>query len=500
MNDDAAMLEALLIGYFHAASPSDGFARNLESRLVAAYSESHPTLRYPRRSAIRLRMAVVGILIALGIGLAIIGPDRVWAAVQQFWQRYIPGIGLVDETNTRILAEPVVHTEAGVTFVVQEFVATAKDTSMLMVIRGLSEIGVFAPESVRVLSPDGRRIRMYTATFGRIWPACGSVDCQEPDEEPLDYRLGYVFDPLPPDVHSAMVTVNLAGLVPGAEWSDRLELEIPLTRLAEADDTPFNQLIYSPDASLSIGDMNLTVTNVVQAEDRTVLDVTWSMPRPEAVAQAAGVTLVDDQGRRYTSLPRTVDLDENLAVIATESLGSRRYLINERWVFEALAVDTRTLTLEIEGMRPRADAGGSFEFDLPAHPRDGDLVPIDETLNVAGGVLRLVSVRFVQGAVVIAPRNETPTSLDDQLLIEVDFDVVEQPPDGMYEDIMLEAGWSAPSWIYPDPVYSESAGIRVLRLVYDPDRIWSEHVRIHFGEVTVYHEGPWTLSWDVPGR
>jgi len=500
MKDDTENLDSVLIEYFHAASPSDSFTSSLETRLAATHPDSDIALPAQRRLSVRLRFALIGILVALSLTLALLGPERVWAAIQQFWQRYIPGIGLVDETNTRILMEPVVHTEAGVTFEVQQFVATAEETSMLMVIREMPEIEVFAPESVRVISPDGRRIRMYTATFRRIWPACGSVDCQEPEEEPSDYELGYVFDPLPPDVYSAIVTVDLAGLVPGAEWSDRLELEIPLTPLAEAHDSTFDQLIYSPDASMSIGDMNLTVTNVVQAEDRTVLDMTWSMPQWDAFAQAAGVTLVDDQGRRYTPLPRTMDLDENFAVIATESPGSRLYLRNERWVFEALATDTRTLTLEIEGMRPRADAEGSFEFDLPAQPRDGDFVPIDETLNVAGGVLRVASVRFVQGTVEIAPRDATPTSLDDQLLIEVDFDVVEQPPYGTYESIMLEAGWTGPYWMYPDPINTESSGIRVTRLVYDPDRIWSNHVRIHLGDVTVYQEGPWTLSWDVPGR
>lgn len=505
MNDDTAMLQLLLTDYFHTASPSASFARTLESRLAAAHSDTYSTLRETRKSPIRLRLVVIGILVVLCIGLAIVGPDRVWAAVQQLWQRYIPGIGMVEETNALALEEPVSYTEAGVTFEVQDFVATQEDTRMKIVIRdlplqGVPEDPIISPESVIVESLDAKRLRWNTASYGRDWPPCESADCSDSKAEPPDYSLGYVLDPLWPDTDIVYVIWNVRGLTPGSEWSDRWVLEIPLSPLPETELAATDQLIYSPYASLTIDDMALSVVNVVQAPDRTVLDVTWSVPGWEVVAQASDTALIDDQGRLYSLLPGAMDLDQyNTDPIATETSDIQRYIRHERWQFEPIAADAKTLTLTIGTMHPREDAEGSFAFDLPAQPQEGDIVPIDQAFEIAGGMLRVASVRFVSGTVVIDSRDGPPISRDDQLLIETDLEVVEQPPDGHYESVILEAGWSGPSWMYPDPPYSESSGIIVMRLVYDPDRIWSSHVRVHLREVDVYQEGPWTLSWDIPG-
>lgn len=505
MKDDLQSLEAFVTDYFHAASPSASFARSLETRLATAHPEVSRPEPKSKTSYIRLRMVLAVVVLAAILAMAIIGPHRVWAAFQQFWQRYIPGIGLVEETNALALAEPVSHTESGVTFEVQEFVATQEDTRMRIVIRGLPLQGVpedpiISPESIIVESLDASRLRWNTASYSRDWPACESADCSDSETEPPDYDLGYVLDPLWPDTDIVYVIWNVRGLIPGSEWSDRWVLEISLSPLAETELAVTDQLIYSPDASLTIDDMTLRVDNVVQAVDRTVLDVTWSLPGWEVVAQASDMVLIDDQARRYALLPGSMDLDQySVDPISTETTEMQRYLRSERWQFEPIAADARTLTLKISTMQPRADAEGSFSFDLPARPREGDRVPIDQAFEIAGGVLRVASVRFVSGAVVIDSRDGPATAIDDQLLIETDLEVLNQPPDGHFESVILEAGWSGPSWMYPDPPYSESSGIMVTRLVYDPDRIWSNHVRVHLGEAEVYQQGPWTLSWDIPG-
>jgi hypothetical protein len=173
-------------------------------------------------------------------------------------------------------------------------------------------------------------------------------------------------------------------------------------------------------------------------------------------------------------------------------------LRHERWQFEPVPLDVNRLNLEIKSAHPRAKADGSFEFDLPLHPQAGDVVPINQAFEVAGGRLRVASVRFVRGTVVIDSRDAPPGSRDDLLLIEVDLDIVKQPPNAHYVDLSLDAGWTAPYWMHPDPPYSESSGMMITRLVHDPDRIWSNHVRMHFGEVTIAREGPWVLGWDVP--
>ena len=317
--------------------------------------------------------------------------------------------------------------------------------------------------------------------------------------------MGFVFDPLPPGENSTKVVWQTAGLVPDSAWTDRWVLEFPLSPLAEAKDFTVDQLVYSPDASLSVGDMTLSVINVIQAADRTVLDVEESMPSREAVAQVGELTLIDDQGRRYGSLGYSpMDLDEQGqdygSAVATESTAPSRYSRHYRLQFEPVAPDAKNLTLEIGSMSPRANAAGSFDFELPEQPKEGDRVPVNQSFEVAGGVLRVASVRFVTGTVVSDPRDEPATTLADQFLIEVEFEVVEPPPGGLYKIVELKAGWTGPYWMNPDPPYSDSSEILVRRLVYDPDRIWRSQVSIHLDHVTVYREGPWTLSWDIPGR
>lgn len=504
MKDDTANLKSVLTDYFQAASPSDSFARNLEARLAAAHPGADRVLSEPRRPAVRLRLAVIGIVLALSLTLALIGPDRVWATIQRLWQRYIPGIGLVEETSALALAKPAAHTEAGVTFEVQEFVATDQETRMIVVFRGLPEDAIVDPDSIRVELPSGNLLKMYSASYGRVWPACGTAGCQGSEEKPAEFRMGFVLDHLPPGENSARVVWETAGLIPGSAWTDRWALEFPLSPLAEAKDFTVDQLVYSPNASLSVGDMTFSVINVIQAADRTVLDLEESMSSREAVAQVGELALIDDQGRRYDNLPAQMDLDEHSqdygSAIATESTEPRRYSSHYRSQFEPVAPDAKTLTLEIGSMSPRADADGSFDFELPEKPEEGDRVPVNQSFEVAGGVLHVASVRFVSGTVVSDPRDEPSTTLTDQLLVEVDLEVVEPPPGGLYKVVELKAGWTGPYWMHPDPPYSESSGILVRRLVYDPDRIWRNEVSIHLDNVTVYREGPWTLSWDIPGR
>jgi len=505
MNNNTAKLESMLSEYYQAASPSGSFARRLEARLAAAHPGGDRVLPAPQKPVVRLRLAVIGLILALSLTLALIGPDRVWATIQRLWQRYIPGIGLVEETSALALAKPAAHTEAGVTFEVQEFVVTDQETRMIVVFRGLPEDAFVEADSIWVELPSGNRLRLYSASFGRNWPACGAAGCQGSEEKPTEFRMGYVLDPLPPGENSARVVWQTAGLVPGSAWTDRWVLEFPLSPLAEAKEFTADQLVYSPDASLSVREMTLSVINVIQTADRTVLDVVESMPSREAVAQVGELTLIDDQGRRYGDPGYSpMDLDEQGqdygSAIATESTEPRSYSRHYRLQFEPVAPDAKTLTLEIGSMSPRANAAGSFDFELPEQPEEGDRVPVNQSFEVAGGVLRVASVRFVTGIVVSDPRDEPATTLADQLLIEVDLEVVEPPPGGLYRVVELKAGWTGPYWMNPEPPYSESSGILVRRLVYDPDRIWRNQVSIHLDDVTVYQEGPWTLSWDIPGR
>ena len=504
MNNNTANLESVLSEYYRAASPDDSFARRLETRLTAAHPGADRVQPAPRGSAVRLRLAVIGIILALSLTLALIGPDRVWATIQRLWQRYIPGIGLVEETSALALAKPAAYTEAGVTFEVQEFVATDQKTRLIVIFRGLPEDAIVDPDSIWVELSSGNRLRMSSASYGRVWPACGAPGCQGAEEKPTEFRMGFVLDPLPPGENSARVVWKTGGLVPGSAWTDRWILEFPLSPLADAKDFTVDQLVYSPDASLSTGEMTFSVINVIQAADRTVLDLEESMPGREAFAQIGELALIDDQGRRYDNLPAMMDLDEHSqhfeSGIAAESTEARRYSRHYRSQFEPVAPDAKTLTLEIGSMNPRADADGSFDFELPETPEEGDRLPVNQSFEVAGGVLRVASVRFVNGTVVSAPRDEPSTTLTDQLLIEVELEVVEPPPGGLYKVVELKAGWTGPSWIYPDPTYSESSGVRVRRLVYDPDKIWRNQVSIHLDNVTVYREGPWTLHWDIPGR
>lgn len=103
------------------------FVDRLEIDLMDCANQARKSGFHARRP--RLAWALVGLLVlAVTFGTLILGPQRVYAAIQHFLS-YVPGFGLVEPSAPlRILAQPVSLTRAGVTVIVNQAVLTATET------------------------------------------------------------------------------------------------------------------------------------------------------------------------------------------------------------------------------------------------------------------------------------------------------------------------------------------------------------------------------------
>ena len=116
--EDLPRIEGALSALYSTAAPRVAFVANLERQLLArgaVLTKPRAAGESPRRrwwvrwvqhlSQRRWATIALGLLLAVAVGLAAVGPQRVWAEAQRLLG-YVPGIGFVDLEETRVLTFP----------------------------------------------------------------------------------------------------------------------------------------------------------------------------------------------------------------------------------------------------------------------------------------------------------------------------------------------------------------------------------------------------------
>ena len=139
-------------------------------------------------------LAVITLLIGSTL---IIGPRRVYAAMRQLFG-YIPGVGIVEQSNgIRILAGPVSVEQSGITVTVEQVVADATRTFVAYSVVGIpswDKSGVpicTDPPSLQL--SDGSTLSFLGGGGGEIGP-----------DKPFSFATNYIFPPLPADVRQVV--------------------------------------------------------------------------------------------------------------------------------------------------------------------------------------------------------------------------------------------------------------------------------------------------------
>lgn len=171
----------------------------------------------------RIKVLVATIVVLLVLAFLLVRVPAVADAMQRILSRFIPGIGIVDISATRALAEPVSVTRDGVTVTVEQLVADPRRTVIVYTVDGFAEPikptyeGPDCLETPQLHLPNGVELS---------YPA-GSSGSSESSLGDRYFQANYEFPGLPAEVSELTLVISCL------EGTDRGTLpenwEIPLT-------------------------------------------------------------------------------------------------------------------------------------------------------------------------------------------------------------------------------------------------------------------------------
>jgi hypothetical protein len=419
--------------------------------------------------SVKIALPVLIALALLAISLIVVGPERALAALRGLLG-YIPGIGLVDEDGgLRVLAEPVSVEQGGITVTVEQAVLDANQTVVIYSADGIP------PEAYAREEPEQPRAGVVLTGPAQ----CSSTPALRlPDGELLQSQLGggggwssgyrsrMVYPAIPPDVNEAALLIPcLQDTSPGAapeNWEVGLRF-IP----APPDLTamPVLEITETPDASVPQAERQgagLYLEKVIELEDGFILTGTFlqgaDFPGARLVGSWLWQEILDINGH---TIPFTIPSD--LDLIADEP-GMFP------WAYEIKKGFADPLTIVFEAVEVEFPVDASFQFDAGQDPNPGQEWELDQTFELAGHVVELVS----------ATRHEYSYEFkfqSDTAAFAISIEDSEHTAVG---------GFGGGQW------GNFSAGIEYA------DPVPTGLLQYHISRIMVRQSGPWTLTWEPP--
>lgn len=500
--DIAAVRVATLLALGAGRGPrvDPAFVARLESDLLARQAvqtagrrdRRRPTLlpRWPRlvvRAGIALALPV---FLALTL-LAVRGPRQALADVRRLLS-YVPGLGFVATRDARVLAEPVEIVREGVTVRVEQVVAGARDTRVVM----------FVNTSVAVPNDEGRLTSIPDA--GIVLRAPNGV------ERPLtewSQRAGgavLTFGPLPTDADSAVLAMRVppglpAGAAPGQEeWA----LHLSLRRDGEATGDARLVAPYDPGITeQTYHGITLRVLEVAHTAQETVVRVgidghpTLQTGMPPRLGRRFLPTLKDDANRSYRAGRAPGVGSEAGAVVVpvpdqseiTEEPPAAQEV--EVLAFEPLHPEARELTLTVDGVAVDVPATGEFQIDLGPAPAIGNTFPVDVELQVAGATVRLTGAALVREELALRDGVLVRT------LLQFEAEQVTPRSEVIVNSFPLTGD---PTVVSGSPSHGGPEGIYSVGVEFRDGRIPPGVLSLSLERVGVMYLGPWEFTWEVP--
>ncbi len=357
------------------------FVKSLHARLVQqAASQS----KINRPIFLRPAWVVTFVIAMLVVGILVVGPQRVVAAVRGLFG-YIPGVGIVDQNAPiRVLAEPVSVTRGGISITVTSATLTGDRTQVVYRIFGVP--GSAYPDREDVMGCMQREYLLL---------ADGTQLAQ----------INNGYKPVPANVNEAVFVIPcIANTLPGTvpeNW------DLPLKFVAAPPDLtvmPVIELSPSPQASLTPGasalttdagetpaapeDSPVTVLKEIETSDGYILIGQFQpQSQPGEWPQMTGAPEIRDASGKIVSYtyPRDVSLDT-----VDPSLDGSGWAMQ----FKAAGLGyPLTITFSGVNIRPAdPEATAEFTFDAGANPQPGQEWTLNQDIQLAGHTLKLVSI------------------------------------------------------------------------------------------------------------
>ncbi|NPV57004.1 MAG: hypothetical protein HPY76_10105 [Anaerolineae bacterium] len=350
---------------------------DLLQRAQAKPHRPRPALRLRPAGAIALAILAFFLVITL-----VIGPQRVYAAMLQFFG-YIPGVGIVDQSSPiRMLAEPVSVTRDGITVSVNQAVLTGVDTRIDFGISGVPLSAYPKGEAVTgcmdyhyLRLPDGSKAAVTAPIPTNIDEATLVIPCifnTLPGAVPTDWELPLRFIAAPPELT----------VLPVIDVTPYVTLAPTVSPPGVGMATPIAPTQAPPQASV-------TVEKVIETADGYIL-LGFVRPHiPEGSwLQVTGAAVIRDADGNKVSYAFPSDVqpldDPNM-----NQGGSS-------WVMQIKGTGVKfPLTIGFSGVvisQVDPQASARITVDVGANPVAGQVWEVNQDFQLAGYPVRLLSI------------------------------------------------------------------------------------------------------------
>ncbi len=358
---------------------------DLLPRIRAAYQKEKRM-----RPVRRITAAILIVLLAFTI-LFLTVPDVAMAMRRIFG--FIPGVGIVDQSAAiRVLAEPVSMTRDGITLTVEQVVLTSDKTVIIYKTEGVPQEARPKGESGFACNPSTPTLLLPDGTKLNINGGSGT-----------DTQFNFYLPPIPADVNTVKFLLPcLLDVAPAAapqDWELTLRFVsaspdmtvVPVIEIA----TPLPLPLVPDSVSVAESDSFMGLTYHLESMQRTeqgyILEtsIQWEagLYADSGVGTGADVTLTDANGNAI-DLSFLQDQKYNLPVKPRRGLMG--YSINNEPFTAPL-----TLTLPWVGANLPLDSKLQFTFDPGANPQPGQEWKINQSIDVLGHLVKIVSARYV---------------------------------------------------------------------------------------------------------
>ena len=500
-------IEGALSALYNTATPDAAFVAKLERQLLARRAmlakppaaEGSPLRRWGARwvqtlSQRRWATVALGLLLAIGVALAAVDPQRVWADLQRLLG-YVPGIGFVNLEESQVLTAPAEVTRDGVTLRVVQVLAQPDGTTVVIQTEGLPPEDQLWPNGATADSdfdpglrlPDARRLPLTGCTL-RL------------ETSTLE------FPPLPDDVYRITLELPRLPLVPTGAAPEAWEIPLTLRpATGELVTELFPQPYAPPDASDTHEDITLRVLEVAHTPDETALRLQIQWPDPDWERPGIGfgrfLELRDDLGHVYQQPTGPTSGSSSQTVIVAvqpdgEAMPSPTPTIptyEPTLSFAPISLSARRLTLVVDeiGFDVRAEA--MVTVDLGGDPQVGDHWPLDIDLDVAGFPVHISGARLLEEEMQLrdGPARRT--------LLEFDFDPVPDQGSRTLYGIGLDGGEAGFRGGSTGGYNSRLGVLRAGLEVREGEAMPTGAVEVRVRSASIGVHGAWTITWTLPG-
>ncbi len=356
------------------------FVKSLHARLIQQAASQR---KFNRPIFLRPAWIVVSVMAVLVLGILLIGPQRVMAAMRSL-MGYLPGVGIVDQSAPiRVLAEPVTVTRDEISITVTSATLTGDKTHIDYRIFGVpgsaypnweDVMGCTTSEYLRL--PDRTRLNRIDNDFGPVPAGINAatfvMPCildTLPGKTPENWELPLRFVPAPPNL-TVMPVIDLS---PTPEPS----LTPEAAALSET-------MSATPTAMM---DSRITIIKEIETSDGYILVGQFPFQGPPGEQVENGEAEIRDASGKKVAFASPQDVSPN--DLGLDPNGPYWFM-----QFKAAGL-VYPLTIRFSGFAiQQADPNATavFTFDAGPNPQPGQEWTPNQDIQLAGHTLRLLSI------------------------------------------------------------------------------------------------------------